>query len=327
MRLHAAGFALLPIAALGIGFAFAVHRRGEPALPGPLAVEDLETSAVDASRSREIPLRIWVPDAPGPFPVILFSHGVGGEPAAYAALLRSWASHGYVVIAPSHPGSDAKIFVALGRPARRLDQALEDPKNWLDRPKDISFLIDSLPALEQREPQLHGKLDLARIGVGGHSFGASTTAVIAGVPITLPNQNEPTTLRDPRPKAFVLLSPTRYGDRGFRAAGWQAMTRPLLAMTGTRDLPSPGIHYEDRTAPFRDAPPGDKWLIVIEGAEHMSFAGGVPFHRVPPPMQRAIEEATLSFWDAELKGDARAKSLLQPSALESEGLKVHVETK
>ncbi len=327
MKLQTAGLALLPLAALGLGLGVAAHRRTQTALPGPLAVEELEASLTDASRSRELPLRIWLPAGPGPFPLILFSHGVGGEPSTYAALLRSWASHGYAVIAPSHPGSDARIFVALGRPARRLEEALQSPKNWADRPQDISFILDSLPALEARLPALAGKLDLSRIGMSGHSFGASTSAAIAGVPIQLPGEAAPRSFRDGRPKAFVLLSPTRYGDRGFRAPGWQAMTRPLLAMTGTRDVPIGSAHPEERTLPFRDAPPGDKWLIVIEGAEHMSFAGGLPFHRVPAPMQRAIEEATLSFWDAELKGDTRARALLQPAALESEGLRVHVEAK
>jgi hypothetical protein len=99
-------------------------------------------------------------------------------------------------------------------------------------------------------------------------------------------------------------------------------------MTGTLDATLSGGSYEERARPWRDLPAnGKNWLVVIEGAEHLTFSGGRPLHPVPPHMQRAIEEATLAFWDLELNGDERAKSLLQPSALESEGMRVFVEVR
>jgi predicted dienelactone hydrolase len=57
------------------------------------------------SRGSDRPLTttVWYPEAPGPFPLVLFSHGLTSEPSAYAALLTAWARAGFVVAAPAYP--------------------------------------------------------------------------------------------------------------------------------------------------------------------------------------------------------------------------------
>jgi len=298
-----------------------------PALAGPLRVSVLEETLRDEARARDIPLRVYLPEGAGPFPLIVFSHGLGSSRAGYPQLAQSWASHGYAVALPTHAGSDGAIFQKLRSPTAVMRAALADTKNWEDRPRDVSCVLDALAQARRGLAALEGKLDLARVGVGGHSFGAWTCAAVAGARIIFPGESAARPLADPRPRAFLAMSPTVYGERGQSDGSWASIARPFLAMTGTEDHPLAGGNYELRTRPFRDLPPADKWLVVIAGAEHLTFSGGRPFKKVSPAMERVIEEASLAFWDAELNGDARAKALLQPAALEREGIRVQVETR
>jgi predicted dienelactone hydrolase len=75
---------------------------------GPYGVVTIEGLALhDEARHRDIPLKIHLPDAPGPFPVIVFSHGALASKDDYAGLARYWASFGYVSVHPSHADSIA----------------------------------------------------------------------------------------------------------------------------------------------------------------------------------------------------------------------------
>src|SRR5436305_6724380 len=95
----------------------------------------------DAARKKDLHLTVVYPDAPGKFPVIVFSHGAGGSQDGYQYLTRYWASYGYVVVQPSHADSIA-LHRAAGDKDYGLAQAAEgavnDPEAQQDRPRDIS---------------------------------------------------------------------------------------------------------------------------------------------------------------------------------------------
>lgn len=299
---------------------------GEPhASAGGL--QPIDRTLHDSRRGRDLPVRVYLPGGNSPAPAIIFSHGVGGSRLIYGKLARAWARGGFAVVLPTHLGSDSGIFKNLRSPTRAINAALADLGNWSSRPHDVSFLIDALGDFPEGD-ELRGRFDLARIGVGGHSFGAWTAAAVAGARLIFPGESAPRKLSDPRPRAFLMLSPVNYGGRGASEGAWSSIARPVMAMTGTLDATLSGGSYEERARPWRDLPTnGKNWLVVIEGAEHLTFSGGRPLHPVSPDMQRSIEEVTLAFWDLELNGDERAKSLLQPSMLESEGMRVFVETR
>ena len=322
-----------PIALGGmVAFGSAIAASGDvPARPGRLAVQVVDTDLIDAARARAIPLRIYspesAPESGGPYPVLLFSHGLGSTRAAYGYLARSWASHGYVVLVPQHLGTDAGLLGGKGLlPMRRLRQAMSDPANWEARPLDLSFVIDSLPMLEAALPQLTGKLDRGRIGVGGHSFGGYTTSLLAGARVRFPGEERDRTFEDPRPRAFVCISPPGLGDRGLFEGAWSSIKRPLLEITGTLDAGSfDGEPWEWRLGPFRELPPGDKVCVVLEGADHLHFAGGTVKSPASEAQKSVVEEATVAFWNAWLKDDASSELLLEESALSSGGVRVTVE--
>jgi predicted dienelactone hydrolase len=72
--------------------------------------------------------------------------------------------------------------------------------------------------------------------------------------------------------AYIALSPQGTGAI-FPQNAWQDIKRPVLMLTGTRDNELGGASWETRTEPYRNMPPGCKWLGIIDGATHMNFAG------------------------------------------------------
>ena len=295
---------------------------------GPLGVKVIsEIVLKDSTRAKDLPVRIYYPYAKGPFPVIIFSHGAGGSKEGYAYLGHHWASHGYVCIHPSHADS-----VAMNRKKGReyslrdaVREALTDPKAWRNRPKDISFIIDSLGEFEKEAPQLKGKMDRARIGVGGHSFGAYTSQLIGGAKIAAEQAGKTKNFRDSRVSAVLLISAQGPGQMGLATGSWDSMSLPMMDMTGSEDKGALGQSPEWRMEAFRSSPAGDKYHVFVEGATHGSFTGLVLKGRnrltdaisgTDPKILDYTKIATTSFWDAYLKGDRKAKKYLQGNALE-----------
>src|SRR5271170_3301939 len=75
------------------------------------SVEVLRYEWFDASRNRKVPVKIYYPNtSDGVFPVIIFSHGLGGSREGYEYLGRHWAACGYVSVHVQHLGSDNRVW-------------------------------------------------------------------------------------------------------------------------------------------------------------------------------------------------------------------------
>ena len=274
-----------------------------------------------------VALRVRVPTAPtGPCPVIIFSHGLGGSREGYWPLTEEWASAGFAVIQPTHTGSDTQMLrdagmLGLGHAARA---ATRDPALLAGRPRLLSRLIDLLPEIHARLPHWPGTFDVTRIGVGGHSFGAWTTLVVAGVHYRIPNRQEP--LSDARPLAFLALSPPGPSPL-LGAEAWADATRPMLLMTGSEDRQPGFLDSEDgadhgpawRERSFLALPPGDKWLAVLTGAHHCAFSNGqgarLSGEPQPEPwMEESLKAITTTWWRAWLSADPTAAAALRSGA-------------
>jgi len=258
----------------------------------------------------------------GPWPVVIFSHGLAGSREGYAFLGSRWAAHGYVVIHPDHPGSDAASFRGLGSAAlpAAWRAATMDPAVLQGRPALISHLIDALPELELALPVVAGQLDRKHIGVAGHSFGAWTTMCLAGMRLHGPGD---TTYdwSDPRPVAFAALSPNGPAGRA-QDRDWQGCIRPLLVMTDSADE-QPGLLNRDgaahggawRRQTYDLLPPGNKLLAWFEGARHCTYSAGAGARLTgepmpDPPQVEAVAVITLAWWDAHLRPDHAAQAWL-----------------
>ena len=77
--------------------------------PGPwkVASEDLVLRDERRQKDLEITVRYPVVDANAAdrFPLVVFSHGAGGSRATFPDLTAHWASHGYIVVLPTHADS------------------------------------------------------------------------------------------------------------------------------------------------------------------------------------------------------------------------------
>lgn len=293
------------------------------AKPGQFTVGTLEQTWHDASRNRDVPVKIYFPkstnaDASTKFPVVIFSHGLGGSREGYAYLGEHWASCGYIVVHPQHHGSDKDVMRGF-RPLKALREAAAAPANAIDRPLDISFVIDRLTALNTDTAfPLHGELDLARLGVAGHSFGAFTTMAIAGA--HFPVLGNERTYLDPRVKAAIAMSTptTQDNDEAF-----DEVKIPVFHMTGTKDE-SPerrreiesdpvvgNTSAEQRLRPFRHTRHAPAYLLVFESGDHMVFSGRLTESRPSDSeFQARILSGSTAFWDAWLKDDKDAQHWL-----------------
>lgn len=262
----------------------------------------------DSKRDKDLQVRATWPDAEGPFPVIVFSHGAYGSKDAYLPLTEYWAAHGYVVLQPTHSDSNS------------LGMKLRDPKafrDWQSRPADVSFLLDSFGELETKEPALKGKPDPKRIGVGGHSFGANTAQLLGGAKARLAGDEK--SFADARVRAVMMLSGQGPGEM-LTEKSWENFTRPLFVMTGSKDGPTrTGQPAEWRKKPYELSPPGDKYLVWGEGLDH--GYGGITGVRFNTRNQdnadhvRWTKMATLAFWDGFLKQDKEACAYLESDKL------------
>jgi predicted dienelactone hydrolase len=273
--------------------------------------EQADLVVLDASRQREIPLRVYSPRGESRSPVVLFSHGLGGSREGSAYLGRHWAARGYVAVFLQHPGSDASVWQDV--PAGRRRGAMEGAasgRNFLLRVKDVPAVLDQLDRwnAEKGHP-LAGRLDLGRVGMAGHSFGAMTTQAVSGQ--AFPGGRS---FADPRIRAAVVMSPSAPRRGGDPATAFGRVAVPWLLMTGTKDVaPIGGISLESRLAVFPALPPGGKYELVLDGAEHSAFTDrGLPGDSTPrnPNHHRAILALSTAFWDAHLRGDEAARRWL-----------------
>ena len=125
------------------------------------------------------------------FPVIIFSHGIGGLKTQNTTQMEEMASHGYVVFSCDHAyDAGVSIFpgdrIIFGK--TNIPDNLTKEEKWnmrraqLDyRAADIQFLLDEMDRENFLSVALKNSLDLEHIGVFGHSFGGGTSVVVASV--------------------------------------------------------------------------------------------------------------------------------------------------
>ena len=279
---------------------------------GRLSPERLDLTVNDTRRQRAIPVLVHFPPQKSPAPVVLFSHGLGGSREGNTCLGQHWAARGYMAVFVQHPGSDTSVW--QDKPLRERMPAMKQaasPRNFLLRVKDIPAVLDQLERWNASDGHaLAGRLDLKRVGMSGHSFGAVTTQAVSGQRTAYGRSM----FTDARIDAAVVMSPSS-PHRGTPQAAFGKVSLPWMLMTGTRDIaPIGNADLNSRLAVFPALPPGDKYELVLHGAEHSAFTDRpLPGDREPrnPNHSRAILALSTAFWDAYLRNDEAARNWLR----------------
>lgn len=280
------------------------------AVPGTAPkVEDLTVH--DARRARDLPVRVFLPASTAPAPVVLFSHGLGGSREGSRFLGEHWARRGYVAVFLQHPGSDDAVWKGAAE-GKRLDalKAAATVDTFLQRVEDVPAVLDALTTWHAAKGHvLSGRLELTRVAMTGHSFGAVTTQAVSGQQFPLGRS-----FTDPRIKAAVAFSPS-VPRRGDATRAFAKVRLPWLLMTGTKDeAPIGGQTAKSRLQVFPALPPGQKYQLVLEGAEHSAFTDrALPGDAMPrnPNHHRLILATSTAFLDAVLEGNPEAKRWLE----------------
>ena len=166
----------------------------------------------DTARARTIPFKLYAPDDPedapdpGPRPVVIFSHGLGGSRDAAPYLGEALSRNGYYAFFIQHPGSDASILDGVksrDEVMQRLRAVMQNPGNAPDRFRDLHVVIDQMHLMNAPDGPLAGKLDLEHIGMAGHSYGARSVLTAAGQRMGMYG----TPFKDSRVRAGIALSP------------------------------------------------------------------------------------------------------------------------
>lgn len=287
------------------------------------APEPQDSAVKDATRDREIPIRVYLPAKTAVAPVVLFSHGLGGNRYGSKFLGDHWAARGYVAVFMQHPGSDESVWrdVPLAERAGSMRKAAS-AQNFSHRVKDVPAVIDQLEKWNAEAGHaLAGRMQLDKIGMSGHSFGAVTTQAVSGQSYPLVGSG----FTDSRIKAALVLSPSKPAA-GDVSKAFGSVSLPWLLMTGTKDIANIGgapigvADMEGRYAVYPALPAGNKYELVLDGAEHSVFTDrplpGESGQRNPKhhPIILALSTA---FWDAYLRDDADAKGWLDGDGYKS----------
>lgn len=281
-----------------------------------LAGGQVETKLLEMHyKGRKVPLKVYLPGQRNA-PVILLSHGLGGSREVGAYLGNHWAARGYVVVAMQHIGSDSSVWKDSPKAQRLMAmKKAASFQSFSDRTKDVPAVIDRITQWNADNGHfLSGRLDVTKLGIGGHSFGAITSQAMSGQKYGRFGEK----FTDKRIKAALMLSPSSAkGGRDKEAFGHIQM--PWMLMTGTKDTSviKPDTKAEDRVKVYQALPAtGNKYQLVLKDAQHMAFSDRTmrgTQHRNKNHHQAVIALST-AFWDTHLKEDAKAKTWLHGNA-------------
>ncbi|NJO67263.1 MAG: alpha/beta fold hydrolase [Leptolyngbyaceae cyanobacterium RM1_405_57] len=275
----------------------------------------------DAQRDRELMIDLYRPQFNQPAPVLILSPGLAASRTNFAYLAQHLASHGFAVAILDHPGSDRQQLQNLQDGA--VSEVVQ-PSELIDRPLDISAVLDELERLNQvneAEP-----FNLQQVGILGHSFGGYTALAVAGATVNLtqlrstcesdtidvtlanpslllqcaavdlPTETIPA-LHDERLRAVFVFNPI--GSSLFGADGLSQIEIPVMMVGGSQDAIAPAL--VEQICPFTWLTTPERYLALIQGGTHVYIAQreatALPILDSPDPLlaRRYLKILSLAF--------------------------------
>ncbi|MCY6493340.1 alpha/beta hydrolase [Leptolyngbya sp. GGD] len=297
----------------------------DPSAPGNQPVREQFFSFFDDQRNRQLPVDLYWSSTNPQAPLIVLAPGFEANRKFLTYLARHLASHGFTVAAIEHP------FVTRGGalPALNPDRLVPGTE-FIDRPKDVSFLLDRFAELNQQPGELQGKLNTQKVSMIGHSLGGYEALALAGAELRIDElrdfcresgllervpadwlqcaaaelpQNR-ISVRDPRIVQAIALNPAI--GQIFGKEGLKSVATPTMILTSTDDRLAPA--FTQQLQPFLQLPT-PKYLLTAIGTTHLSvsdpgnFSGAVAQGTLVKerrgkevePLRRLLQGVTLAF--------------------------------
>ncbi|HIK45479.1 MAG TPA: alpha/beta hydrolase [Leptolyngbyaceae cyanobacterium M65_K2018_010] len=326
----------------------------DPFSTGSSQVERWELVLRDRQRERSIPVDIyWSEDTHGPLVVI--SHGFGADRRFFSYLAYHLASHGLTVVAVEHPGSNVSALMSLPPPAsdaKAEGSRILPATEFLDRPRDISYVLDRMEKLNLYSYSLRDRFNTEQVTLIGHSLGGYTGLALAGAPLDLRQLAETcqhlnpvhfspadwlqcaaldlpvkyANLKDNRIRQLIVTNPLT--GLLFGEAGLKRVQVPTLMLASTRDGVTPMA--QQQLGPFEQLA-GPKYLITAVDGTHLSVGdpenlnanlGHIPFMPELPDgasgnLRVFLQGVSLSFIMQQTSEAKAYRSFLSPSYAEA----------
>ncbi|WP_026082379.1 alpha/beta hydrolase [Mastigocladopsis repens] len=262
----------------------------DPAALGHEIVQQQTIVLNDRQRNRTIPVDIYWSQGKTEDPLVVLSHGFGANRRFLNYLARHLASHGMNVVALEHPGSN--VAAVSTSDTKNLAQILPATE-FINRPKDVSFVLDELAKLKTQPGQFQSTLNTEKVTVIGHSLGGYTALALVGGEVDLEElrkfckdslniseapgdwlqcaaaslRDNKLRLQDERVKSAIALNPLV--GKLFGKKGLTQVTKPVLVLTGTEDALTPALKHQ--IEPFIQLR-GEKYLLTAIGGTHLSIS-------------------------------------------------------
>jgi len=289
-----------------------------------------------------VPVDVYLPlKAPAPVPLIVISHGIASDHTTFAYLARHLVSNGFAVAVLEHPDTSSEAF-------RRFLAGLEgspDAADIVDRPLDITYLLNDLQRRSQTDPAWRNQINLQQVGVIGQSFGGYTALAAAGATIDATQLDtdlrdrcktqtldfnlsmllqcrgielplKTYNLRDDRIKAVIAVNPI--GSVLFGKQGIAQINVPTMIIAGTDDYFAPPV--PEQLFPFSWLKTADRYLLIMDQGTHFSFLGddatevfSVPNGLIGPNPALArpyLQALSVAFFRAHLLGQPKYRTYL-----------------
>lgn len=229
----------------------------------------------------------------GPFPVVFLEHGLGVVPAIYTVLAEGLASSGFIVVATNHPpeslivvfpdGHELKFTEFWPANADRRTQGIAMGK-FVEEVlvADVRFVLDQLQELNSHDNFWRSHLDLAKVGIVGHSMGGAVAAFAAR--------------EEPRILTAVNLDGSTFPGMNSDVRP-VPVSKPFLFLAAEEHASNPALQVREYVGSESNS-----YYVIVGKAEHGSFADSYlllsRFSRKSPPddviFQRALLTSTLT---------------------------------
>jgi predicted dienelactone hydrolase len=255
-----------------------------------------ETLTISRPNGEPLTAFVYLPEKlTKPAPLIVIAPGLNSDFQALRYVAEHLASHGFATVGIDFPESDNERMIDA---LQGLD-TFPTPNAWMNQPKDISLVLDTLTQKTESDSNWRGKLDVNNVGILGHSLGGYTSTAMGGANVEwdyllkecakLSNPNQINlnpallwqcqgvtdappleNLQDSRIKGVIAINPVT--NPAFGNEGMNQISVPIIFIAGSADIFAPPL--PEQIIPFSAVDKKDKYLLLVKNATHLSFSQG-----------------------------------------------------